>query len=75
MEFAPCESARLRPLFWHVRPFAHWAAAAAQHFRGRGILWEMYNEPNIRFWRPEPKVKLASEPPPVYLSSPVLIQP
>jgi hypothetical protein len=26
------------------------------HFRGRGILWEMYNEPNIGFWRPKPDV-------------------
>jgi hypothetical protein len=37
--------------------FARWAAAAARHFRGRGILWEMYNEPNIFFWRPKPDVK------------------
>ena len=36
--------------------FARWAAAAARHFRGRGVIWEMYNEPNIGFWRPEPKV-------------------
>src|SRR5205823_7504269 len=36
--------------------FAHWAAASARHFRGRGILWEMYNEPNIGFWRPKPNV-------------------
>src|SRR5207249_12142795 len=36
--------------------FARWAAAAAHHFRGRGILWEMYNEPNIGFWRPKPNV-------------------
>ena len=36
--------------------FARWAAAAARHFRGRGILWEMYNEPNIFFWRPKPDV-------------------
>lgn len=36
------------------KAFARWAAAAAVHFRGRGILWEMYNEPNIHFWRPEP---------------------
>jgi polysaccharide biosynthesis protein PslG len=44
---------------------ARWAAAAARHFRGRGILWEMYNEPNIFFWRPRPDVsqyaKLALE--------------
>jgi hypothetical protein len=33
--------------------FARWAAAAAVHFQGRGILWEMYNEPNGGFWRPK----------------------
>ncbi|MGC8667979.1 MAG: cellulase family glycosylhydrolase [Chthonomonadales bacterium] len=36
---------------------ARWAAAAARHFRGQGILWEMYNEPNIGFWRPKPNVQ------------------
>ncbi|HXE51420.1 MAG TPA: cellulase family glycosylhydrolase [Tepidisphaeraceae bacterium] len=36
--------------------FARWAAAAAVHFKGRGIIWEMYNEPNIKFWRPTPNV-------------------
>ena len=35
---------------------ARWAAAAARHFRGRGIVWEMYNEPNIFFWKPKPDV-------------------
>ena len=47
------------------KAFAQWAAAAAKHFRDRGILWEMYNEPNIFFWRPKPDVsqyvKLALE--------------
>jgi len=47
------------------RAFARWAAAAVQHFQGRGILWEMYNEPNIGFWKPKPNppdyVKLALE--------------
>jgi len=38
------------------RAFAHWAAASVEHFRGRGIIWEMYNEPNITFWRPKPNV-------------------
>jgi len=37
--------------------FARWAAAAAKHFRGKGILWEMYNEPNIGFWKPKPNVQ------------------
>ena len=46
--------------------FGKWAAAAAKHFQNRGILWEMYNEPNISpFWRPKPNpddyVKLALE--------------
>lgn len=39
------------------KAFARWAAAAARHFRGRGILWEMYNEPNIGFWKPKPDVE------------------
>ena len=39
------------------KAFARWSAAAAQHFKGRGILWEMYNEPNIQFWKPKPKVE------------------
>jgi hypothetical protein len=34
--------------------FAKWAAAAVIHFKGRGIIWEMYNEPNIGFWKPKP---------------------
>jgi hypothetical protein len=38
--------------------YARWAAAAAQRFAGRGILWEIWNEPNIRgFWQPEPNVQ------------------
>ena len=47
------------------RAMARWAAAAVKHFRGRGVFWEMYNEPNIHFWRPRPDVhqyaKLALE--------------
>ena len=43
--------------------FARWAAAAAGHFRGRGYLWEIYNEPNWHFWTPHPNrdayIKLA----------------
>src|SRR5260370_25109893 len=32
--------------------FANWAVAAAKHFANRGVLWEIYNEPNIEmFWR------------------------
>lgn len=36
--------------------FAKWAAAAVMHFKGRNIIWEMYNEPNIQFWKPKPNV-------------------
>jgi hypothetical protein len=38
-----------------VKAFASWAATAASHFKGHGILWEMYNEPN-GLWRPKPNV-------------------
>src|SRR6476646_4254882 len=35
--------------------FARWAAAAATHFKGRGVIWEVWNEPNIKqFWKPQP---------------------
>jgi hypothetical protein len=37
--------------------YALWAAASARHFAGKGIVWEIYNEPNISpFWRPKPNV-------------------
>jgi hypothetical protein len=37
------------------RAFARFAAAAAARYRGRGILWELWNEPNIDgFWKPTP---------------------
>jgi hypothetical protein len=31
-----------------------WAVAAARHFAGKGIVFEMWNEPNIGFWKPKP---------------------
>src|SRR5436190_2769824 len=37
--------------------FATWAAESVKHFRGRGVLWEMYNEPNSPFWRPKQNVE------------------
>jgi hypothetical protein len=37
--------------------FARWTVAAVHHFRNRGILWEMYNEPNTGFWKPKSDVK------------------
>lgn len=39
-----------------VAAFAHWAATAAKHFQGRRVVWEIWNEPNISFWRPKPDV-------------------
>ena len=31
--------------------FGKWAVAAVRHFKGRGYLWEMWNEPNGGFWK------------------------
>lgn len=39
-----------------VAAFAQWSAAAAVHFRGRPVIWEIWNEPNISFWKPKPDV-------------------
>jgi polysaccharide biosynthesis protein PslG len=36
--------------------FARWAAAAAKHFQGHHVIWEIWNEPNISFWEPRPDV-------------------
>lgn len=39
------------------RAFAAWAAAAARHFAGRRVIWEIYNEPNNKmFWAQKPDV-------------------
>lgn len=41
-----------------VAAFAKWAAAAAEHFKGRNIIWELWNEPNLsNFWRPQADVE------------------
>lgn len=38
--------------------FAAWAAAAVSHFRDRGIIWEIWNEPNMPgFWQPKPSAE------------------
>ncbi|MHC4557817.1 MAG: cellulase family glycosylhydrolase [Planctomycetota bacterium] len=40
------------------KAFADFAEAAAKRYSGNGILWEIWNEPNIKqFWRPEPNVE------------------
>ena len=40
-----------------VAAYAKWAAAAAEHFKGRRVIWEIWNEPNITFWKPKPDVQ------------------
>jgi len=38
--------------------FARFAGAAAGRYRGRGVWWEVWNEPNLaQFWKPEPNVE------------------
>lgn len=44
--------------------FARFVEAGVSHFKGKGVIWELWNEPNIsQFWQPEPNaenyVKLA----------------
>lgn len=35
--------------------FARFAAATAERYAGKGIIWEIWNEPNIKqFWKPQP---------------------
>ncbi len=40
-----------------VAAYARWAAAAAKQFKGRHVIWEIWNEPNISFWKPKPDVQ------------------
>jgi hypothetical protein len=40
-----------------IAAFARWAAASADHFRTKSIIWEIWNEPNITFWKPKPDVE------------------
>lgn len=38
--------------------FARYVEAAVRRYAGKGILWEIWNEPNIYpFWRPQPNVE------------------
>lgn len=40
-----------------VAAFTRWAAAAARHFSGHSVIWEIWNEPNLdAFWKPVAKV-------------------
>jgi len=40
-----------------VAAFARWAGAAAARYKGRRVIWEIWNEPNIFFWKPKPDVQ------------------
>lgn len=40
-----------------IQGFCNFVSAAVTHFKGQGVLWEMWNEPNIFFWQPKPDVK------------------
>ncbi len=36
--------------------FARWAVAVVSHFKGKGCIWELWNEPNGTFWKPRADV-------------------
>lgn len=36
--------------------FARFSKAAAQRYKGKNVIWEIWNEPNIMFWRPQPSI-------------------
>ena len=40
-----------------IRAFAIWARAAAIRYKDKKVVWEIWNEPNISFWRPEADVR------------------
>ncbi len=37
--------------------FCRYVEASVRHYRGQGVIWEMWNEPNISFWQPKPNVE------------------
>lgn len=39
-----------------VAAFARWSAEAARRYRKYNVMWEIWNEPNIKFWKPTPNV-------------------
>jgi hypothetical protein len=42
--------------------FVKFARQAVERYKGQGVLWEMWNEPNLpMFWQPEPNVELYSK--------------
>lgn len=56
-----CYGHKLYEEDWSVRTqegreaFARFAEAAARRYRNRGVIWELWNEPNYElFWKPKP---------------------
>lgn len=42
--------------------FVKFARQAVERYKGQGVLWEMWNEPNLpMFWQPEPNVEIYSK--------------
>lgn len=39
-----------------VAAYAAWAKAAALRYQSKNVVWEIWNEPNITFWKPTPNV-------------------
>ncbi|TXI83497.1 MAG: glycoside hydrolase family 5 [Cupriavidus sp.] len=39
-----------------IAAYTRWATEAAKHFRKYNVMWEIWNEPNIKFWKPAPDV-------------------
>lgn len=38
--------------------FARYAGSAAAHFKGRGVIWKIWNEPNLaQYWKPKPSAE------------------
>jgi hypothetical protein len=37
-----------------IQAFVNFAVAGITHFKDKGIIWEMWNEPNGDFWKPAP---------------------
>jgi hypothetical protein len=40
-----------------ISAFADWAREAALRYKDMKVVWEIWNEPNISFWRPEADVR------------------
>jgi hypothetical protein len=40
-----------------IAGFVRFVHQTVQHYRHQGMVWEIYNEPNIHFWKPEPDVQ------------------